>query len=53
MTRAQFQSEADFIVLIPGRGIVVIEAKSPEYVEYKDGEWLDRVPNPGKSPFAP
>lgn len=50
---AQFQGEADFIVLIPGSGIVVIEAKSPEYVEYKDGEWrLDRVPNPGKSPFA-
>ncbi|REJ05131.1 hypothetical protein DY023_11175 [Microbacterium bovistercoris] len=50
---AQFQGEADFIVLIPGRGIVVIEAKSPEYVEYRDGEWrLDRVPSPGKSPFA-
>ena len=48
----QFQGEADFIVLVPGRGIVVIEAKNPEYVEYKDGEWrLDRVPNPGKSPF--
>lgn len=47
----QFQGEADFIVLVPGRGIVVIEAKNPEYVEYKDGEWrLDRVPNPGKSP---
>lgn len=50
---SQFQGEADFIVLVPGRGIVVIEAKSPEYVEYKDGEWrLDRVPNPGKSPFG-
>lgn len=50
---SQFQGEADFIVLVPGRGLVVIEAKSPEYVEYKDGEWrLDRVPNPGKSPFA-
>ncbi|MFT4259646.1 NERD domain-containing protein [Microbacterium sp.] len=50
---AQFQGEADFVVLVPGRGIVVIEAKSPEYVEYKDGEWrLDRVPNPGKSPFS-
>ncbi|MGB3375938.1 MAG: NERD domain-containing protein [Microbacterium sp.] len=49
----QFEGETDFIVLIPGRGIVVIEAKSPEYVEYKDGDWrLDRVPNPGKSPFA-
>lgn len=50
---AQFQGEADFIVLVPGRGIVVIEAKSPEYVEYKDGDWrLDRVPNPGKSPLV-
>lgn len=50
---SQFQGEADFIVLVPGRGIVVVEAKSPEYVEYKDGEWrLDRVPNPGKSPFG-
>lgn len=49
---AQFQGEADFIVLVPGRGIVVVEAKNPEYVEYKDGEWrLDRVPNPGKSPL--
>jgi len=48
----QFQGEADFIVVAPRRGIVVIEAKSPEYVEYRDGEWtLDRVPNPGKSPF--
>lgn len=26
---AQFQGEADFIVLVPGRGIVVIEAKEP------------------------
>lgn len=50
---AQFQGEADFIVLVPGRGIVVVEAKSPEYVEYKDGEWrLDRIPNPDKSPFG-
>lgn len=50
---AQSQGEADFVVLVPGRGIVVVEAKSPEYVEYKDGDWrLDRVPNPGKSPLA-
>lgn len=49
---AQYQGELDFIVLVPGRGIVVVEAKSPDYVEYKDGEWrLDRVPNPGKSPL--
>lgn len=44
--------EADFIVLVPGKGIVVIEAKSPKFVEYKDGQWyLDRTPNPGKSPL--
>lgn len=50
---AQFQGEADFIIVVPGRGIVVIEAKNPEYVEYKDGEWrLDRIPNPDKSPFG-
>ena len=50
---AQFQGEADFIVIVPWRGIVVVEAKSPEYVEYKDGEWrLDRVPSPGKSPLT-
>ena len=49
----QFEGETDFVVLIPGRGVVVIEAKSPEYVEYRDGDWrLERVPNPGKSPFA-
>ena len=49
---AQFQGETDFIVIVPGCGIVVIEAKNPEYVSYRDGDWtLDRVPNPGKSPF--
>lgn len=44
--------EADFVVLVPGKGILVIEAKSPSYVEYKDGEWyLDRTPKPEKSPL--
>lgn len=44
--------ESDFVVLIPGKGIVVIEAKSPNYVEYRDGEWyLDKTPNPNKSPL--
>lgn len=47
-----FAGEADFIVLVPGRGIVVIEAKAPSFVEYKAGDWyLDRVPSPHKDPL--
>lgn len=47
------ESEADFIVFVPGRGIVVIETKNPKFVEYRDGQWyLDRVPNPTKDPLA-
>jgi hypothetical protein len=30
--------ESDFVVLVPGKGIVVIEAKSPRYVEKDNGE---------------
>jgi hypothetical protein len=44
--------ESDFVVLVPGKGMVVIETKAPKYVEYKDGEWyLDRTPKPNKSPI--
>ncbi|MBW9093329.1 NERD domain-containing protein [Microbacterium jejuense] len=47
-----FQGEADFIVLAPGLGILVIEVKSPAFVEYKGGDWyLDRVPSPRKDPL--
>ena len=31
--------EADFVVLHPGMGILVIEVKSGE-IEYKNGEWI-------------
>jgi hypothetical protein len=49
---ATISGEADFLVLVPGKGIVVIEAKSPNYVEYKDGDWyLDKTPKPDKSPI--
>lgn len=34
--------ESDFVVLVPGKGIVVIETKAPKYVEYKDGEVVPR-----------
>ncbi|MCW4386330.1 NERD domain-containing protein [Salinibacterium sp. SYSU T00001] len=44
--------ETDFIVVAPGKGILLIEAKSPKYVEYKAGDWyLDRTPNPNKDPL--
>ena len=47
-----YTGEADFIVLAPGRGILIIEAKSPNYVEYKSGDWyLDRTPQPHKDPL--
>ena len=44
--------EADFVVLVPGRGIITIEAKAPSAVEYRDGEWnLVGTPSPNKNPF--
>ena len=47
-----FQGEADFVLVIPGKGILVVEAKSPGFVEYKAGDWyLDRVPSPHKDPL--
>ncbi|PZU49705.1 MAG: hypothetical protein DI566_01095 [Microbacterium sp.] len=47
-----FAGEADFVLLVPGRGILIIEAKAPSYVEYKAGDWyLDRVPQPHKDPL--
>jgi superfamily I DNA/RNA helicase len=46
------EGEVDFVVFVPGRGILVIEAKSPNYAEYKGGDWyLDKVPKPSKSPL--
>lgn len=44
--------ETDFIVIAPGKGILLIEAKAPNYVEYKGGDWyLDRTPQPRKDPL--
>lgn len=46
------EGEADFIALVPGKGIVVIETKSPKFVEYNGGNWyLDKLPNPHKDPL--
>ena len=44
--------ESDFIVLAPGKGVLVIEVKSPKFVEYKGGDWyMDKLPQPHKSPL--
>lgn len=48
----KLMGEADFVVVVPGRGVVVIEAKAPSSIDYVDGTWhLDGVPNPGKNPL--
>lgn len=50
--KAGLSGEIDFLVLIPGKGIVIIEAKSAAHVEYKDGRWyFDRNPSPHKDPL--
>lgn len=50
--RAGLSGEIDFLVLVPGRGIVIVEAKSAAHVEYKDGRWFfDRNPSPRKDPL--
>jgi hypothetical protein len=47
------QGEADFVVFVPGRGILVIETKSPNYAVYDGGDWyLDKTPKPDKSPLS-
>jgi hypothetical protein len=44
--------EADFLVMVPGRGIVVIESKAPTSVKYSNGEWtLAGTPKPNKNPL--
>ena len=39
-------------MLVPGKGILVIETKVPGYVKYKAGDWyLGRVPQPHEDPL--
>jgi len=50
--RTAFVGEADFIVLAPGRGIAIIEAKSPSSARYEHGNWfLENTPKPSKDPL--
>lgn len=47
-----FAGEADFVVIAPGRGIAIIEAKSPSSVRYESGDWfLEGTPQPSKDPL--
>jgi len=50
---AGLSGEVDAIVIAPGHGILLIEAKTAEHVEYRDGEWfLAKNPSPTKNPLA-
>ena len=37
---SQAEGEADFVLLIPNKGILVIEVKDHTKVAYKDGKWI-------------
>lgn len=48
----RLEGEADFIVLAPEHGILIIEVKDAKAVRYKDGEWyLEKNPSPTKDPI--
>lgn len=48
----KLMGEADFVVAVPGKGLVVVEAKAPRSVDYRDGVWtLDGTPHRHKSPL--
>ena len=48
----KLEGEIDFIVMVPRKGIVVVESKAPKSVDYVNGEWhLDGTPKPTKNPL--
>ena len=45
--------EVDAVVIAPGKSILLIEAKTAEHVEYRDGQWfLAKNPRPTKNPLV-
>jgi hypothetical protein len=50
---AKVQGEADFVVIIPEQGVVVLEVKSHSFVKYDErGWWLGNDPQPDpRGPF--
>lgn len=50
--RSQTMGELDFVILVPGQGVVALEIKSHLKIEFTDGEWLyGNNRKPGKDPF--
>jgi len=48
----QREGEADFVIFVPGKGVVVVEIKSHRSLEIKNGEWFySGDSTPGKNPF--
>ena len=44
--------EADFVILVPGKGVVVLEVKSHESLKVEEGMWhLGKSPPTHRSPF--
>ena len=49
---SQIQGEADFVVVIPDKGVLVVEVKAVQRVRYEDGTWfLGQAPPTHKGPF--
>jgi hypothetical protein len=50
--RTRIAGEIDFVVLVPGRGIVCVEVKAHTQIRHTGGQWLfGRGEEPGLSPF--
>ena len=46
------EGEADFIIFIPNRGVVVIEVKSHNKISFKESQWLyGNQEKPDQDPF--
>lgn len=49
---SQVQGEADFVIVIPDKGVLVVEVKAVQRVRYENGTWfLGQVPPTHKGPF--
>jgi len=49
---SQVQGEADFVVVIPEKGVLVVEVKAVQRVRYEDGTWfLGQAPPTHRGPF--
>lgn len=50
---SKVKGEADFVILIPNRGVIILEVKSHLKVQMRDGSWfLGAAQVPSESPFV-